>query len=209
MASYIGFWYAGSLSGKYERTANFLPEALTYDNLSSKLMTACQARRCPMPSATFYNLPAEKRERLLRAAREEFSRVPYESASVNRIIQSAGIPIVFLTDKQGGSRCPENWQDRIILSLILFNHSHYTPTTERIAVLIYKSSGCSGIFKILFLPLANRQLPPDGHQDRRSSVQANVRSPQHQNSEVPHTPLLPAAKPGYIHLRIHDSDPAQ
>ena len=35
-----------------------------------------------MPSATFYNLPAEKRERLLRAAREEFSRVPYESASV-------------------------------------------------------------------------------------------------------------------------------
>lgn len=46
----------------------FLPEALTYDNLSSKLMTACQARRCPMPSATFYNLPAEKRERLLRAA---------------------------------------------------------------------------------------------------------------------------------------------
>ena len=58
----------------------FLPEALTYDNLSSKLMTACQARRCPMPSATFYNLPEEKRERLLRAAREEFSRVPYESA---------------------------------------------------------------------------------------------------------------------------------
>ena len=42
-----------------------------------------------MPSATFYNLPEEKRERLLRAAREEFSRVPYESASVNRIIQSA------------------------------------------------------------------------------------------------------------------------
>ena len=45
-----------------------------------------------MPSATFYNLPEETRERLLRAAREEFSRVPYESASVNRIIQSAGIP---------------------------------------------------------------------------------------------------------------------
>ena len=104
MASYIGFWYAGSLSGKYERTANFLPEALTYDNLSSKLMTACQARRCPLPSATFYNLPEEKRERLLRAAREEFSRVPYESASVNRIIQSAGIPrgsfYMYFTDKE-------------------------------------------------------------------------------------------------------------
>ena len=57
-----------------------------------------------MPSATFYNLPAEKRERLLRAAREEFSRVPYESASVNRIIQSAGIPrgsfYMYFTDKE-------------------------------------------------------------------------------------------------------------
>jgi len=57
-----------------------------------------------MPSATFYNLPAEKRERLLRAAREEFSRVPYESASVNRIIRSAGIPrgsfYMYFTDKE-------------------------------------------------------------------------------------------------------------
>lgn len=57
-----------------------------------------------MPSATFYNLPEEKRERLLRAAREEFSRVPYESASVNRIIRSAGIPrgsfYMYFTDKE-------------------------------------------------------------------------------------------------------------
>ena len=37
-----------------------------------------------MPSTTFYNLPAEKRERLLSAARAEFARVPYEDASVNR-----------------------------------------------------------------------------------------------------------------------------
>lgn len=36
-----------------------------------------------MPSATFYNLPAEKRERLLRAAREEFSRVPYELSLIH------------------------------------------------------------------------------------------------------------------------------
>ena len=57
-----------------------------------------------MPSATFYKLPEEKRERLLRAAREEFSRVPYESASVNRIIRSAGIPrgsfYMYFTDKE-------------------------------------------------------------------------------------------------------------
>ena len=45
-----------------------------------------------MPSSTFFNLPAEKRERLLAAARAEFARAPYEDASVNRIIRAAGIP---------------------------------------------------------------------------------------------------------------------
>ena len=45
-----------------------------------------------MPSQTFYNLPAEKREKLLRAAREEFGRVPFAQASINRMIQAAGIP---------------------------------------------------------------------------------------------------------------------
>lgn len=45
-----------------------------------------------MPSTTFYNLPAEKRERLLSAARAEFARAPYEEASVNRMIRAAGIP---------------------------------------------------------------------------------------------------------------------
>ena len=45
-----------------------------------------------MPSTTFFNLPEEKRSRLLLAAREEFSRVPFAEASINRIIHSAGIP---------------------------------------------------------------------------------------------------------------------
>lgn len=45
-----------------------------------------------MPSTTFFNLPSEKREKLLRAAREEFTRVPYGDASINRIVRSAGIP---------------------------------------------------------------------------------------------------------------------
>lgn len=57
-----------------------------------------------MPSTTFYNLPPEKRERLLAAARAEFVRVPYEEASVNRIIQAAGIPrgsfYMYFTDKE-------------------------------------------------------------------------------------------------------------
>ena len=57
-----------------------------------------------MPSTTFYNLPAEKRERLLSAARAEFARVPYEDASVNRMIRAAGIPrgsfYMYFTDKE-------------------------------------------------------------------------------------------------------------
>ena len=56
-----------------------------------------------MPSTTFYNLPAEKRERLLSAARAEFARAPYEEASVNRMIRAAGIPrgsfYMYFTDK--------------------------------------------------------------------------------------------------------------
>lgn len=45
-----------------------------------------------MPTSTFFNLPAEKREKLLRAARSEFARVPYSDASINKIIQAADIP---------------------------------------------------------------------------------------------------------------------
>ena len=57
-----------------------------------------------MPSTTFYNLPAEKRERLLSAAQAEFARAPYEEASVNRMIRAAGIPrgsfYMYFTDKE-------------------------------------------------------------------------------------------------------------
>lgn len=45
-----------------------------------------------MPSTTFFNLPAEKREKLLAAARAEFALVPYPEASINKIIQAADIP---------------------------------------------------------------------------------------------------------------------
>lgn len=57
-----------------------------------------------MPSMTFFHLPAEKRERLLAAARAEFVRVPYEDASINRMIREAGIPrgsfYMYFTDKE-------------------------------------------------------------------------------------------------------------
>lgn len=57
-----------------------------------------------MPSATFFHLPEEKRQRLMAAARGEFARVPYEDASINRIIREAGIPrgsfYMYFTDKE-------------------------------------------------------------------------------------------------------------
>ena len=45
-----------------------------------------------MPTTTFLNLPPEKQERLLDAATREFSKKPYNDASLNQIIQDAGIP---------------------------------------------------------------------------------------------------------------------
>ena len=45
-----------------------------------------------MPSQTFLNLDSKKQQKLLDAAMEEFSTVRYTEASVNHIIQQAGIP---------------------------------------------------------------------------------------------------------------------
>lgn len=55
-------------------------------------VTTCHIGDDEMPSTTFLNLPAEKREKLLRAAREEFARVPFPEASINKIVQAAEIP---------------------------------------------------------------------------------------------------------------------
>lgn len=44
-----------------------------------------------MPTQTFFNLPEEKQHRLTRAARDEFSRVPFDKASINQIVQAAGV----------------------------------------------------------------------------------------------------------------------
>ena len=45
-----------------------------------------------MPTTTFTNLPAENQERLLNAASREFASRAYNDASINRIIQEAGVP---------------------------------------------------------------------------------------------------------------------
>lgn len=56
-----------------------------------------------MPTATFFNLPPPKREKLLNAAAMEFARKPHSEVSINRIIQSAEIPrgsfYQYFTDK--------------------------------------------------------------------------------------------------------------
>ena len=44
-----------------------------------------------MPTDRFYNLSAEKKKVICNAAIEEFTRVPFEKASINKIIKSAGI----------------------------------------------------------------------------------------------------------------------
>ena len=44
-----------------------------------------------MPTATFYHLPKEKREKLMDAIYAEILRVPYEKISINQIVQTAGI----------------------------------------------------------------------------------------------------------------------
>ena len=44
-----------------------------------------------MPKLTFFNLPEDKKQNLIRAAKKEFSSVPLFDASISNIIKSAGI----------------------------------------------------------------------------------------------------------------------
>lgn len=44
-----------------------------------------------MPKKTFYNLPAEKRKKIINAAIEEFSKRPFQSARVTAIIKKSEI----------------------------------------------------------------------------------------------------------------------
>ena len=41
-----------------------------------------------MPTQTFLNLSEEKKQKILTAARKEFTRVPLQEASINNIIKS-------------------------------------------------------------------------------------------------------------------------
>lgn len=57
-----------------------------------------------MPSDTFFRLPREKQDRLMAAAWDEFTKVPYIDASINKIVIKARIPrgsfYQYFTDKE-------------------------------------------------------------------------------------------------------------
>ncbi len=44
-----------------------------------------------MPTESFYKLDSGKRQKIVDAMKKEFSRVPFHEASVNRIVENAGI----------------------------------------------------------------------------------------------------------------------
>lgn len=44
-----------------------------------------------MPTKTFFNLPKQKQEVIIEAAKKEFSRVTFDKASINQIIKDAAI----------------------------------------------------------------------------------------------------------------------
>jgi AcrR family transcriptional regulator len=57
-----------------------------------------------MPKPTFYNLPADKRQRVIDAAIDEFAENSFSNAAVNRIVDAAGIAkgsyYQYFTDKE-------------------------------------------------------------------------------------------------------------
>jgi AcrR family transcriptional regulator len=48
-------------------------------------------RRNTMPKSTFFNLPEEKREKIMESAIDEFAQYSYQKGSINRIVERAEI----------------------------------------------------------------------------------------------------------------------
>ena len=44
-----------------------------------------------MPKETFIKLPEEKKQKIMRAAKKEFARVPFSETSIKNIVEDAGI----------------------------------------------------------------------------------------------------------------------
>lgn len=88
---------------------------MTYDTMSYIIMTICHnildiyqvfynKEVINLPTETFLNLSQEKRNRIIKAIRNEFIRVPFDKVSINKIIQEAGISrgsfYMYFSDKE-------------------------------------------------------------------------------------------------------------
>jgi len=77
----------------------------------------------------FEKLSQDKKQRILEAAREEFARVPYDEASINKIIKNAGISrgsfYTYFEDKNDLLRyifCDEEEKNRQFLKELVLTH---------------------------------------------------------------------------------------
>ncbi len=106
-------------------------------------MTACHIKHeggDTVPSQTFLNLDSNKRKKLLDAAMNEFSRVSYTDASINQIIQAAGISrgsfYTYFVDK-----------DDLFSYLLELNKQRFFVLTKEVFV------SCNGDIRTSFLKL--------------------------------------------------------
>jgi len=63
-------------------------------NISKDMTTwsPSSERRFAMPKETFFNLPKDKRNLIISAAMDEFSKAGYNTASINQICKKSNIP---------------------------------------------------------------------------------------------------------------------
>jgi AcrR family transcriptional regulator len=75
-----------------------------------------------LPKETFYNLPQEKRDRIIAAIKKELARAPLEEISINKIIQDAGISrgsfYMYFEDKKDMLHCIfSDFRDRLLATI--------------------------------------------------------------------------------------------
>ena len=57
-----------------------------------------------MPKETFLKLPEEKKNKIIKAAKKEFERVPFEQTSIKNIVEDAEIAIVCMNSTAGTTK---------------------------------------------------------------------------------------------------------
>jgi AcrR family transcriptional regulator len=108
-----------------------------------------------MPKDTFFNLPEEKRQKIIRAAIDQFAELHYDNVTVGRIVQLAGIP------KGSFYQYFENKDD---LYIYLFTEVGDTKLDiferlkEKISVISFKEYMMEYIMNLKQLEAANNQI---------------------------------------------------